>query len=264
MDNSFHNNNNNRNQESSLRFFCHHHGTINGWQPVKSLFHIFPSCRQTHTFPRNLKAASAKDLRKHNTITEVWIFRPGAWQGACVATSSFSKGCKLDWWQQLAKFSPPKEKKHLWQAERSVWCRHVVLHGTPLSWKPQLWWAANSQGCLWHCLPPNFILDKHRILCFIWHQSMHCSFSSDKLLKGLRIHSCMFLHVFYSQPCHKTRHTPPSTQHPPEELPPHRMDFSGWQSPCAALKVFSTIRNVCCPLPQWKIRFNHALSESRW
>lgn len=95
MDNSFHNNNNNRNQESPLRFFCHHHGTINGWQPVKSLFHIFPSCRQTHTFPRNLKAAPAKDLRKHNTITEVWIFRPGAWQGACVATSSFTKAVNL-------------------------------------------------------------------------------------------------------------------------------------------------------------------------
>lgn len=218
-------------------------------------------------FWRNLKAAPAKDLRKHNTIREVWIFHPGAWQGACVATSSFSKGCKLDWWQQLAKFSPPKEKKHLWQAERSIWCRHLALHGTSLSWKPQLWWAANSQGCSWHCLPPDFILDKEQrcVLCqinrcFIWHQTIIALLVWASSLKELE-YTAVCLHVFYSQPCHKTRHTPSFNS---EEFPSQSMISQGDNPPGAALKAFSIIRNVFFPFPQWKIRFNRALSESRW
>lgn len=98
--------------------------------------HVFPSCRQTHTFKRNLKDALAEDLGKHNTITEVWIFWLDAWQGACVVTSqatpSFSKNCKLDWWQQLAKFSPAKKKRHLCkqrgQHEAGIWFSVVIKH----------------------------------------------------------------------------------------------------------------------------------------
>lgn len=48
-----------------------------------------------------------------------------------------------------------------------------------------------------------------------------------------------------------------------EKFPSQSMISQGDNPPGAALKAFSIIRNVFFPFPQWKIRFNHALSESR-
>lgn len=46
---------------------------------------------------------------------------------------------------------------------------------------------------------------------------------------------------------------------------PHRACISqGDKSSLTDLGVFTIVRNVFFPLPQWKIRFNHTLAESRW